>query len=146
MQRNGYFWCQYNINKILLTMKKTFTIFAAIAFVCIFEACSKKDNSVPSPVLTGFEGVWVGKYTSTSPDSLTFTLKAGNLVDGLDVTQNLKLTGSYTLNNTSFGMICSDKYTNYISYAANFKNDSLVGKWTTNPIGYNGSFYLVRKK
>lgn len=144
MQQNSYFWCQ-NI-KNTFYMKKTFTILAAIALVCILGACSKKDNPAPSPVLTGFEGIWVGKYTSNSPDSLTFTLKAGNLVEGLDVTQNLKLTGSYTLNGTNFGMICFDGSTHHISYSANFKNDSLLGNWSTHPIMYNGNFYLVRKK
>lgn len=60
-------------------MKKIIVGISIMAVFIILQACSKKDNA---PVATGYEGVWTGKVSIFSPDSIQLNLKLGGAADG----------------------------------------------------------------
>lgn len=125
-------------------MKKAFIVLTINAVICSFWACSKKDNCLPSPVLTGLEGVWSGKLRI---DSFQFNLKPDGILTGRRFATFDTLKGSWSIIDTIFSLTCFFNANPFyrLAISAPVRKDSLKGIWYDN-YGSNGSFYLAKNK
>jgi hypothetical protein len=129
--------------------------FLRIAFVAVMMvaavACSKSSDK-PS-VSTNIEGVWVGKYGTgnNNPSSFfSFNIKAGGVIEEIDVNGQVKGTGTWKVENK----ILSASYTWLTPGATKFSvlgafdaaKGQILGNWGYGSSVTDGGLWEMTKK
>lgn len=90
-------------------MKQFILISFALTLLCFTEACSKKDQTISPPALTGLEGTWLGNYyggSANRKDTIKLDIKPDGKIMGIDHIgtnmSTINIGGSWGIIDTSF--------------------------------------------